>query len=137
MLSLVVKLVTQGYYILMMVCSKLGNAYAHRGVAKTDIGMNRRVKAEINIERRAAIVKNHTATHLLHAALRKVLGEHVTQKGSLCDSDKLRFDFSHSKPLTKEEISEVEDIVNKESLNNQLNLWSIMKFAVTMPVKLN
>ena len=97
---------------------KLGNAYAHRGTAKTDVGVNRRVKAEINIERRAAIVKNHTATHLLHAALRKVLGEHVTQKGSLCDDEKLRFDFSHFEGVTAEELHTVEQMVNDEIRRN-------------------
>ncbi len=97
---------------------KLGNAFAHRGTARTDIGLNRRVKAEINAERRAAIVKNHTATHLLHAALRKVLGEHVTQKGSLCDSDKLRFDFSHFEGVTAQELHTVEEMVNDEIRRN-------------------
>ncbi len=97
---------------------KLGNAFAHRGTALTDVGLNRRVKAEINIERRAAIVKNHTATHLLHAALRKVLGEHVTQKGSLCDSDKLRFDFSHFEGVTAQELHTVEQMVNDEIRRN-------------------
>ena len=97
---------------------KLGNAFAHRGTALTDVGLNRRVKAEINVERRAAIVKNHTATHLLHAALRKVLGEHVTQKGSLCDSDKLRFDFSHFEGVTAKELHAVEQLVNDEIRRN-------------------
>jgi alanyl-tRNA synthetase len=97
---------------------KLGNAFAHRGVARTDVGLNRRVKAEINVERRAAIVKNHTATHLLHAALRKVLGEHVTQKGSLCDSEKLRFDFSHFEGVTAQELHTVEQMVNDEIRRN-------------------
>jgi len=97
---------------------KLGNAFAHRGTAKTDVGLNRRVKAEINVERRAAIVKNHTATHLLHAALRKVLGEHVTQKGSLCDNDKLRFDFSHFEGVTAQELHTVEQMVNDEIRRN-------------------
>jgi alanyl-tRNA synthetase len=97
---------------------KLGNAFAHTGTARTDVGLNRRVKAEINVERRAAIVKNHTATHLLHAALRKVLGDHVTQKGSLCDSDKLRFDFSHFEGVTSKELHTVEQMVNDEIRRN-------------------
>jgi len=105
---------------------KLGNAYAHSGVARTDVGLNRRVKAEINIERRGAIVKNHTATHLLHAALRKTLGEHVSQKGSLCDSDKLRFDFSHFEGLTAQELQSVEQIVNNEIRQNHLRETELM-----------
>jgi len=105
---------------------KLGNAYAHRGIARTDVGMNRRVKAEIDIDRRAAIVKNHTATHLLHAALRKVLGEHVTQKGSLCDSDKLRFDFSHFEGLTEQELQSVEQLVNNEIRHNHARETELM-----------
>jgi alanyl-tRNA synthetase len=97
---------------------KIGNAFAHKGLAHTDIGLNRRVKAEINVQRREAIIKNHTATHLLHAALRKILGEHVTQKGSLCDSDKLRFDFSHFEGVTAKELQAVEQKVNDEIRRN-------------------
>jgi alanyl-tRNA synthetase len=105
---------------------KLGNAFAHKGIAHTDIGLNRRVKAEINSERRAAIVKNHTATHLLHAALRKVLGDHVTQKGSLCDSDKLRFDFSHFEAMTAQEVHDVEQMVNDEIRRNHARDTELM-----------
>ncbi len=105
---------------------KLGNAYAHRGVARTDMSLNQRVKAEINIDRRAAIVKNHTATHILHAALRKVLGEHVTQKGSLCDSDKLRFDFSHFEATTAQELQAVEQMVNDEIRRNHARETELM-----------
>ena len=79
---------------------KIGEAFAHQGVAKATIQLNDRVNTVINVARREKIVKNHTATHLLHAALRNVLGEHVTQKGSLCDEEKLRFDFSHFEALT-------------------------------------
>ncbi|MEI6895346.1 MAG: alanine--tRNA ligase [Colwellia sp.] len=99
---------------------KLGSAHAHIGTAFTNIGLNRRVKAEINVERRAAIVKNHTATHLLHAALRKVLGDHVTQKGSLCDSARLRFDFSHFEGITAKELQSVEAMVNDEIRRNHV-----------------
>ena len=107
---------------------KLGHAFAHKGIARHNIGLNRRVKAEINTERRAAIIKNHTATHILHASLRKVLGEHVTQKGSLCDADKLRFDFSHFEGLTREELTTVERMVNqqiRENLSRETNLMQI------------
>ncbi|OUS30412.1 alanine--tRNA ligase [Thalassotalea sp. 42_200_T64] len=91
---------------------KLGNAFAHHGVAQGDIQLNTRANAEIDSERRAAIIKNHSATHLLHGALREVLGEHVIQKGSLCDQDKLRFDFSHFEGVTRKELRTVEALVN-------------------------
>jgi len=106
---------------------KLGNAFAHKGVARTSIGINTRVKACINNERRAAIVKNHTATHLLHEALRKVLGEHVTQKGSLNEADKLRFDFSHFEGVTAQEVKEVEQMVNKAIRSNLLRKTELMQ----------
>lgn len=106
---------------------KLGNAFAHKGIARVAIGVNRRVKARINTERRAAIVKNHTATHLLHAALRKVLGEHVTQKGSLNEADKLRFDFSHFEGVTPAELKEVEQLVNEEIRRNSQRETELMQ----------
>ena len=97
---------------------KVGNAFAHHGIAHTVVGLNRRVMAEIDTARRDNIIKNHTATHILHAALRKVLGEHVTQKGSLVDPDKLRFDFSHFEAVTQDELSEVERMVNTQIRQN-------------------
>ncbi|MBU5894190.1 alanine--tRNA ligase, partial [Vibrio cholerae O1] len=76
------------------------------------------VTATIDRQARTAIMKNHSATHLLHAALKKVLGEHVNQAGSLVDSDRLRFDFSHIAPMTAKEMKQVEQMVNEEIWNS-------------------
>ncbi len=76
------------------------------------------VDARVDAERRARTVRNHSATHLMHKALREVLGAHVQQKGSLVDADKTRFDFAHHAPMTADEIRRVEAIVNREILAN-------------------
>jgi alanyl-tRNA synthetase len=92
---------------------KLGDLFAHYGkVKKGSIKINTNIELKIDIERRNNIRAYHSATHLLHESLRRVLGEHVTQKGSLVQPDRLRFDFSHMKPISEEEIKKVEFYVN-------------------------
>ncbi|RJX67366.1 alanine--tRNA ligase [Vibrio sinensis] len=98
---------------------KLGNAIAHHGVlAEGVFAKGDKAHAIVDAVRRTAITLNHSATHLLHAALRKVLGEHVTQKGSLVKADNLRFDFSHLEGVTAAELKEVERIVNAQVRRN-------------------
>jgi len=92
---------------------KLGDLFVHYGkVRKGSIKLNDSVELKIDTQRRNNIRAYHSATHLLHESLRRVLGDHVTQKGSLVQSDRLRFDFSHMKPITEEEIKKVEFHVN-------------------------
>ncbi|WGS48823.1 alanine--tRNA ligase [Paraburkholderia sp. D15] len=86
------------------------------------------VKAEIDAVRRARTARNHSATHLMHKALREVLGSHVQQKGSLVDADKTRFDFAHNAPMTDEQIRRVEEIVNAEVLANAPGVVQVMPF---------
>jgi len=87
-------------------------------IAKGQIKAGDKVSLEVDNQRRLDIAKNHTATHLLHSALRKVLGEHVHQSGSLVSAEKLRFDFTHFKPLTAEQLERVEEIINKNIRDN-------------------
>jgi len=109
-------------------CKKQGKVYIHKAIVdKGSIKTGDVIKMSVEKEKRSAIAIHHSSTHLVHAALRAVLGDHVQQKGSLVDENKLRFDFSHTKPLTKEEITEIEDIVNKEALKNLEVKTELMK----------
>ena len=109
-------------------CKKQGKVYLHKAIIKKgNIKTGDVIKMSVEKDKRSAIAIHHSSTHLVHAALREVLGDHVQQKGSLVDENKLRFDFSHSKPLSKEEISKIEDIVNKETLSNLEVQTELMK----------
>ena len=99
---------------------KQGDTILHTGVlTEGNLEVGVRVNAQVDPERRGATVRNHSGTHLLHAALREVLGEHVVQKGSLVEPDRLRFDFSHYEPLTKSQLASIENRVNDWVLANQ------------------
>jgi alanyl-tRNA synthetase len=98
---------------------RAGDLYVHLGkVEQGTLKVGTPLSLEVDHERRGAIRKNHSATHLLHEALRQVLGDHVAQKGSLVAPDRLRFDFSHPKPMTAGEIERIEDIANDVVLQN-------------------
>jgi alanyl-tRNA synthetase len=98
---------------------KQGKSHVHLGVLRAgSLKVGDVVTATVDGERRRHIMRNHSATHLLHAALRKVLGDHVVQKGSLVAPDRLRFDFSHPDPLTAEEIRTIERLINRTILEN-------------------
>ena len=108
-------------------CTKESKSHVHHGhVSEGTIAVGRVVTAEVNASRRKAAALNHSATHLLHEALRKVLGDHVQQKGSLCNEERLRFDFSHFEAVTSDELSQVEKIVNDQIQANSPVVTEIM-----------
>ncbi|CAA6826986.1 MAG: Alanyl-tRNA synthetase (EC [uncultured Thiotrichaceae bacterium] len=106
---------------------KQGDVFVHVGtMTEGSVSVGDQVQATIDESRRQAIVLNHSATHLMHAALRDVLGEHVEQKGSLVNEQRLRFDFSHFDAVTSEQLAEVEQIVNQEIRQNATTDAAVM-----------
>ena len=109
------ELTARGVRFVVSDTQKRSAAYAHIGrLAEGRIRIGDTLEAQVDVPRREATVLNHSATHLLHAALRRVLGTHVQQKGSLVAPDRLRFDFSHFEPLTPAQLTEIEQLVNAQ-----------------------
>jgi len=105
------------------------DVFGHQGtLAGGALKVGDSVSAQVDAARRARTMRNHSATHLMHKALREVLGTHVQQKGSLVDADKTRFDFSHNAPMSDEQIRRVEEIVNAEILQNAATGAEVMPF---------
>ncbi len=106
---------------------RIGHAIVHHGeLTYGDLTLHQAVAAQIDVARRDAIRLNHTATHLLHAALKSIVGQHVQQKGSLVDAERARFDFSHSTALTAEQLQQLESLVNTEIRANHAVATQLM-----------
>jgi len=103
--------------------------FGHHGtLTQGRLAVGERIRAQVDTQARTKTMRNHSATHLMHKALREILGSHVAQKGSLVDAEKTRFDFSHHGPLTADEIRRVETIVNREILANEATLAQTMSY---------
>lgn len=103
--------------------------FGHHGtVQEGSISVGNSVQAQVDVTTRASTMRNHSATHLMHKALREVLGDHVQQKGSLVDADKTRFDFSHNAPVSRAQIRQVEAIVNREVMLNEATSTEMMSY---------
>jgi alanyl-tRNA synthetase len=103
--------------------------FGHHGqLLEGSLSVGDTVQAQVDAARRARTIRNHSATHLMHKALRQVLGGHVQQRGSLVDADKTRFDFAHDAPMTDKQIAEVERIVNAEVLDNHATQAKVMAY---------
>ncbi len=104
------------------------DVFGHHGtLASGSLKVGDAVTAKVDMDKRHATMRNHSVTHLMHKALREVLGDHVQQKGSLVDADKTRFDFTHNNPVTDEQIREIERRVNAEILANQETMARVME----------
>jgi len=109
---------------------KQNDVFLHIGsLSSGELSIGDKVDAHIDEDYRRAVMLNHSATHLMHCALRQVLGEHVQQKGSLVDADKLRFDFSHYQPVEPEQIAEIETLVNNQIRGNLKTRAELMDMA--------
>ena len=120
---------TDGGLFVVSDTQKSCDTTVHFGKVKSgSVSVGGNVEARVDGARRAAILLNHSATHLMHAALRKVLGDHVSQKGSLVAPDRLRFDFSHYEAVSADELKEVEDLVNEQIRSNVAAETSLMQY---------
>tara|TARA_B100000287_G_scaffold432721_1_gene492667 strand:+ start:94 stop:2664 length:2571 start_codon:yes stop_codon:yes gene_type:complete len=114
-------------------CIKQGKIFLHKiNLQSGSIKLNDILKLSVEVATRSAAASNHSATHIMHAVLKHVLGDHVEQKGSLVDSTKLRFDFSHPKAVTKDEIKQIELMVNQHTLNNSEVTTELMQLEDAM-----
>ena len=103
------------------------DVFGHQGeVSEGELKVGDTLNAMVDIEKRSDIMRNHSATHILHKALREILGDHVQQKGSLVDASKTRFDFTHNAPITAAQIRQIENIVNREILTNAATSAKVM-----------
>ena len=123
------RLTSGGAVFMVQDTQKISASFAHVGVLESGtLRVGDAVQAQVDEQRRTDIMRNHSATHLLHAALRQVLGKHVLQKGSLVAPDRLRFDFSHHQAVTPAELQRIEELVNEQIRRNAAAAIELMGF---------
>lgn len=127
------KLLAEGVVFEVRDTQKQSKAHIHLGELKQgEVVVGQTLRTKVNATHRVDVMRNHSATHILHAALRQVLGKHVTQKGSLVAADRLRFDFSHPQALSDEEISRIENLCNTVILDNAQTVVEEMSLEKAM-----